>query len=139
MDGSPGSRGPAIGCPVTLPNGHNPPGQRALGQTSRLSYGNGRLWVELYPRGIVRPANYGRARPNGSIAVKFPWTRGVLGDLTISGRRLDADAPPLRSRVPDGYGRTGFQSSAVIFPSTGCWEVMGRVGSVSLTFVTMIV
>src|SRR4051794_31329066 len=65
---------PATACPVTLPKGQNPPGH---GLTSRLSHGNGRLWVELYPRGIIRPAYYGRARPNGAIVIKFPWTRGV--------------------------------------------------------------
>ena len=120
-------------CPVTLPNGHNPPGQ-----TSPFSHGTGRLWVELYARGIIRPTNYGRAGPNGAIAVKFPWTRGVTGQLRITGRRLDADGPPLRSSIPDGYGRTGFQSTAVIFPTTGCWAVTGRVGNASLTFVTKV-
>ena len=124
---------PETACPVTLPNGHNPPGQ-----ASRLSHGNGRLWVELYPRGVIRPAYYGRARPNGAIAVKFPWTRGVPGHVKITGRRSDADAPSLRSSVPDGYGRTGLQSTAVIFPTTGRWEVTGRVGSASLTFVTKV-
>ena len=132
VNGTPHST-PETACPVTLPNGHYPPGQ-----ASRLSHGNGRLWVELYPRGVIRPAYYARARPNGAIAVKFPWTRGVPGHLTITGRRLDSDAPALRSSVPDGYGRTGFQSTAVIFPTTGCWEVTGRVGSASLTFVTKV-
>jgi hypothetical protein len=129
------SRAPtsATGCPVTLPNGHHPPGQ-----TSRLSHGNGRLWVELYPRGVIRPAYYGRARPNGAIAVKFPWTRGVTGQLRISVRRLDGDGPALRSWVPNGYGRTGFQSTAIVFPTTGCWVVTGRVGGASLTFVTKV-
>ena len=126
----------ATACPVTLPNGHNPPGQ---GLTSRLSHGNGRLWVELYPRGIIRPAYYGRARPNGAIAIKFPWTRGVPGHLKITGRRLDADAPALRSSIPGGYGRIGFQSTGVIFPTTGCWEMTGRVGSASLTVVTKVI
>jgi len=127
---------PATVCPVTLPNGHNPPGQ---GLTSRLSHGNGRLWVELYPRGIIRPDYYGRARPNGAIAIKFPWTRGVPGHLKITGRRLDADAPALRSSIPGGYGRIGFQSTGVIFPTTGCWEMTGRVGSASLTVVTKVI
>ena len=112
--------------------------QRRLGQSSPLSHGNGRLWVELYPRGIIGPANYGHARPNGAIWVKFPWTRGVPGDLRITGRRLDADAPAAQSSIPDGYGRTGFQSTAVIFPSPGCWEVTGRVGAASLTFITKV-
>jgi hypothetical protein len=118
---------------VTLPNGDNPPGQ-----VSRFSHGDGRLWVELYPLGVVR-ARTGDVRPDGSLAVKFPWTRGVEGRLTITGRRLDAVAPPLRAWVPTGYGRSGFQSSAVIFPTPGCWEVTGRVGPATLTVVTKVI
>jgi hypothetical protein len=40
--------------------------------------------------------------------------------------------------VPDGYGATGFQASAVSYPTEGCWEVTGRVGDASLTFVTLV-
>ena len=140
-DGTPSPHAPApsTACPVTVPNGHHRPGQRGPGQTSPFSHGNGRLWVALYARGIVRPANYGRARPNGTIAVKFPWTRGITGQLRITGRRLDADGPALQSWVPGGYGRIGFQSTAVFFPTAGCWEVTGRAGSASLTFVTKVI
>ena len=49
-----------------------------------------------------------------------------------AGRRLTA------TDVPDGYGVTGFQASAVTFPTEGCWEVTGRVGNASLTFVTLV-
>ena len=107
-------------CRVTLPNGQHPPGGQGL--TSRLSYGNGRLWVELYPRGIVRPAYYGRARPNGAIAIKFPWTRGVLAaskspadDWTRTPLLSDMDSrwrmaapafnPRASSSPPPGAGR----------------------------------
>ncbi len=48
-------------------------------------------------------------------------------------------APPLRADIPEGYGLSGFQASGVIFPTEGCWEVTGRVGNVSLTFVTLVV
>ncbi len=104
-----------------------------------MSYGNGGLWVELYPGGIVRPAYYGGVRPDGSIAIKFPWTRGVTGSLTITGRRVDDEASPLDVRVATGYGRTGFQSTALTFPTAGCWEVTGRAGDTTLTFVTKVV
>ena len=53
-------------CPVTLPNRNNPRGRPAPSQASPLSYGNEHLWVEVYPRGIIRPTNYGRARPDGT-------------------------------------------------------------------------
>jgi hypothetical protein len=68
--------------------------------------------------------------------MKWPWWRGVKGQLTIEGQRLDASARPLRAHVGSGYGDTGFQASALIFPTPGCWEVTGRVDDASLTFVT---
>lgn len=120
----------SIECAATRPNGDNPPGQR-----SRTSHGNGNLWVELWPGGRVL-ASEDDLRPDGSIAIKFPWTRGVSGRLEITGRRLDAEAPSVRAEIPEGYGNTGFQASGIIFPTDGCWEITGRVGDVSLTFVT---
>jgi hypothetical protein len=37
------------------------------------------------------------------------------------------------------YGDIGFQPSYLIFSTPGCWEVTGRVGEASLTFVTRVV
>jgi hypothetical protein len=71
--------------------------------------------------------------------MKFGWTRGVRGRLRIEGRRLDAPASPLRSVIPDGYGEIGFQPTYLVFSTPGCWEVTGRVGDASLTFVTKVV
>ena len=70
---------------------------------------------------------------------KFGWWRGVTGSLRIDGRRLDAPAPPLGASIPDGYGDSGFQSTAITFPTGGCWEVTGRVGEASRTFVTLVI
>ncbi|HEX8860851.1 MAG TPA: hypothetical protein VGC06_17500 [Actinomycetes bacterium] len=64
---------------------------------------------------------------------------GVPGKLRITGRRLDAAAPPARGFVPDGYGQAGFQASGVTFPTEGCWQVTGKLGSTTLTFVTFVV
>lgn len=72
---------------------------------------------------------------DGSLDMKFPWWRAVRGRLTITGRRLDGPADPLRARVPEGYGETGFQASGIIFPSEGCWKITGRAGDAELTFV----
>jgi hypothetical protein len=71
--------------------------------------------------------------------MKWWWWRGVRGSLLITGRRLDAAAPPLRADIPSGYGDIGFQSTALTFPTEGCWEVTGTVGNTELTFVTLVV
>ena len=88
---------------------------------------------------IFRPGGSGFITGDGALGMKFGWQRGVQGQLAIEGRRLDSVAPPLRSEVPSGYGATGFQATYLIFPTPGCWEVTGRVGAASVTFVTNVV
>lgn len=103
------------------------------------SYGNGQLWVGgLWPDGVIA-AGPQFVEKDGSVGMKFGWWHEVPGRLTIIGRRLDGPAPPARGDVPDGYGETGFQASGVYFPTEGCWEITGRVGTTTLTFVTFVI
>lgn len=127
----------AFSCPVTQPNGSAPPSETP----SPNAHGNGALWTWFWSENTVvfEPGGPGHVGPDGSLAMKWPWYRGVRGDLFIEGRRLDAPAPPLRAAIPDGYGSRGFQATSLIFPTAGCWEVTGRVGNDSLTFVTLVV
>ena len=123
-------------CSATVPNGRTPPGENP----SESYYGNGALWTQLWPNGTVvfKPGGPGFVLRDGSLQMKFPWWRGVPGPLTINGRRLDAPAPPLRARIPSGY-RSAFQATSLIFSAAGCWEVTGRVGEASLTFIVVVV
>jgi hypothetical protein len=93
--------------------------------------------VSLWAEGIVQ-ATLDDVQPDGSIYVKIPWWRGVTGSLELSARRLDGPTGQVRVSVPTGYGQTSFQASSIYFSAPGCWEVTGRVGSVSLTFVTLL-
>lgn len=124
-------------CPVTLPTTAPPEiGDRLFGSGS--AHGKDDLWVGgLWPDGITAVGDSFVAA-DGSIGMKFGWWRNVSGKLEITGRRLDGSAPPLHAGVPDGYGQTGFQASGVSFPTEGCWEVTGTVGSSSLIFVTFV-
>ncbi|MGH2995251.1 MAG: hypothetical protein ACRDON_04930 [Gaiellaceae bacterium] len=101
------------------------------------SYGNGKLWTQFWPHNVVI-VGPGFIVEEGSIRMKWPWWRGVRGQLVIAGRRLGGNAPPLTAEIPAGYGSSGFQPSAIFFPSEGCWEVTGSVGTVDLTFVTLV-
>jgi hypothetical protein len=139
-------------CPVTVPNGSSPPGERA----SPDHHGNGRLWTVLGREGtfVVAPQSApeylgpggeiavdGVLRPDGSVAIKAPWWRGpeVRGRLRLQAQRLDAPAPPVdRTIPPAGYGLTGFQATGLGLPTTGCWQVTGSVGKTRLTFVTRV-
>jgi hypothetical protein len=37
-----------------------------------------------------------------------------------------------------GYGNKGFQPIYLVFPTPGCWEITGRLGAQSLTFVVQV-
>jgi len=128
-------------CPVTI--GHTVP--RTEPWRDQLAgwdsaHGNGSLWVGgLWPNGIVIMTR-DDAGPHGQLSMKFGWYRLTNGYLTITGRRLDAPAPPASGvTFPGSYGLAGFNASGVIFPTEGCWRVTGRVGRVALTFVTFVI
>ena len=125
-------------CAVTLPNGQG----AFREQPSPGLYGTGALSVAPWPNGTVvfEPNGPGFVMRDGSLGMKWGWRRGVRGQLKIEGRRLDGAAPPLESQIACcGYGDIGFQPTYLIFPLPGCWEVTGRVGDASLTFVTRVV
>jgi hypothetical protein len=123
-------------CNVTLANHSVPPWEHRRPGDRNYYLGNGKLWTLLWPRGVVVVRRID-VRRTGVISMKFPWWR-ARGKLKITGRRLDAPAARLRAHIPSGYGRVGFQSTALIFPTEGCWEVTGHVGDARLTFVTLV-
>jgi len=139
-------------CHVTKPNGRTlpwqtfeAPGQRAPGQPGANFWdynewhGNKTVTTFL-PRNGVFVLQPGReiTLEDGSIATKFLWFK-VRKPLTLTGRRLDATAPPLRADVPDNYGDQLFQPSEALFPTPGCWQITSRVGHDSLRLTLWIV
>lgn len=123
-------------CRVTKPNGRGPLGQ----PRGNTIYGNDALSTVLDPNGVVefRPGGPGFVLPDGSLQMKFPWWRNSEAALEITGRRLDATAPPLRAEIGSS-GDVHMVPTYLIFPSTGCWEVSGKTGGVSLVFITEVV
>jgi len=131
------SPSPDATCPATINNGLGL--ARPVGEPPAGNHGNDSRTIatSLPPEGTVtfKPGGPGCVDPDGTLGMKWPWWRGVRGPLIIEGRRLDGPAGPLRASIPAGYGQTGFQSTGLMFPTSGCWEVTGRVGAESLTFV----
>jgi hypothetical protein len=138
---------PSAPCEVTEPNGIVADGgERAYAQLEpeamRHSYGNTQLSLGpfgLWPHGTVvfRPGGPGFVTSEGWLGMKFGWQRGVRGQLTVEGHRLDGPAPALRTESGSS-GHDVFQATSLIFTTPGCWEVTGRVGGASLTFVTKV-
>src|SRR5262245_32631283 len=149
-----------LGCPadrrpeafrVTVPNGSSPASAHAphapINDSDEMrrswNHGNGVLWV-LLPAGSViaidEPArDDSPPEIRGYSRVKFGWWRGARGKFTIEGHRLDGHAQPLRYFIrPESYGDIGFIPSYLYFPTTGYWEITGRIGDQSLTFVVRV-
>lgn len=118
----------ASGCPVTkspFPSGR---------------YGTSRLWVTLPPAGILRVQ---RNQPDdGLYGTKLGWIpdryRNVT--LTVGGRRLDAPGRMRVLAVNWGHSSTGRGSwaTAVAFPAGGCWQLTGRAGPTTLSYVVSV-
>lgn len=142
IGGASTTAGAAARCKVTKPTAGTRPPKPV---PASFNYGNARVAVALNPPNgrIVAgrlPGGGYRAtiNPDGSIHAKYGWWRaGTRPGLKISGRRLDAPAPPLRASIPDGY-YGGFQATGLTFPTVGCWRVTGRYGTATLTFTVLV-
>lgn len=129
----------ATKCPVTKPNGRVPTVYGFPAHNAGVNHGNGRLYVGLPDDGTVS-ATQSDFAADGAVDAKFGWWRVVSGKLHIAATRLDGPSSPARPHIPSAYGKRGFQSSSVAFPTAGCWRVTGTVDHrASLTFVTLAV
>lgn len=142
---------PPTTCAVTAPN-HNVPPNEVLARANTfrpegarpsgdLALGNGHIWTDLWPNGVIvfRKGGAGIVAPDGSLQMKFLWFLSGDEPLKITGRRLDAPAPALRVGMSSQPPASGFQPSALSFPTTGCWEITAKAGGSTLTFVTSVV
>ena len=126
-------------CPVTEPN----PEARPAGVEDFFGpgwYGNDAMATNIRMWGegeVAVPSTHGL--PDGSYGyMKWAWYQRDGSHLRIDGRRLDGAAAPLSASLnDDGYGQ-GVQVTGLVFPTGSCWEVTGRAGDASLTFVTVV-
>jgi hypothetical protein len=127
-------------CELTRPNGRYLPNSPIPGRASSF-YGNDTIAVVLGPEGstiVFEPGGAGFVLPDGALQTKFLWAKIPL-PMRIEGRRLDAQAPPLRYRLSGDHADDNFQPSSLIFATPGCWEITSRVGKSALTFVVQVV
>lgn len=118
-------------CVVTLPGDEDANG---------TTFGTQALRVALPGKYGVIPVIGGYAEEvAGGIRVKVGWWRGIEGQLSVSGRRVDAEAPELSVDVPDGYGDSGLQPTGLTFPTEGCWEITGSIADELVTFRVLVV
>ena len=69
---------------------------------------------------------------------KVAWLKPPGKSLIISGRRLDGDGEQLTTIQTGGYNSFGYDFTDLFFPTGGCWEITGKAGTTSFTFVTKV-
>lgn len=91
----------------------------------------------LWPGGLVLIPPDDVLR-DGSLRMKFPWWRGpgVRGAFEIRGYETHLGVA-IRAHA-GGYGHTGFNASAIIFPGEGCYQITATVDGDRLAFVTWV-
>ena len=137
-------------CPVTTPPAHpfTPPAWYEPGDDWFL--GSEKLWTEGNKSGVW---DWEPHKPwDGDLTVKiswgsvdYDWRKEPRPNLTLTGRRLDGDAPPLllapMTHILPGPGPNagrGTMLSGVYVPTPGCWEITGEYRGEKLSFVVWV-
>lgn len=71
----------------------------------------------------------------------YDWQTEPEPELTVTGRRLDDSAPPLVASPATNAYHPDFDSAMLVgveIPTSGCWEIAGRVEDSELSFVVWV-
>src|SRR5207248_9844417 len=73
----------------------------------------------------------------------FWWSQGYdwKSPLTLTGRRIDGPAPPMRASTATNAFAADIGSSilvGVVLPTACCWEITGHLKGVTLSFVVWV-
>ncbi len=133
-------------CPVTRPPKtlFTPPPPYSRNAPSGFWYGTDSLWTAIPWDAVWSSLPH---NPAGFTQKVFWWRKGYSWknepqpQLVVTGRRLDAPAPPLKvSRATNAFAED-IQSAMLVgvdFPTLGCWQITGRYAGTELSFVVWI-
>ena len=131
---------PPESCPVTRPPNppFTPPPPYPPVPGSRFWYGTEALWTWLPADGtwqILRDKSFWWR-------VGYDWRTEQQPRLKVTGRRLDAPAPPFVDSGPatNGYRDDigAFMLTMVDLATPGCWEITGEYAGTQLSFVVWV-
>lgn len=138
-------------CPLTKPpsNAYVPPTPySSTAGPGQYWIGNDNLWTYLPFSGSWTLGHYSPEEP--ALRQKLLWYRKGYNprtepkpNLIITGKRLDAPAPPMSIDGPHGAWLSSdptqtFMTSAFNLPAAGCWEITGQYEKDKLTFVVWV-
>jgi len=134
-------------CSITRPPAHPftpPPPYPPSAPGALFWYGDDALWTAVPHTGVWADLPH---NPEGYTQKVFWWRKGYSWTaepqpaLVVSGRRLDASAPPLNvSRATNAFAED-IQSAMLVgvdFPTPGCWEITGQYAGAELSFVVWV-
>ena len=140
-------------CPVTKPYQTSlfvpPHPYPAKAPKGRFWFGSNRLWTQLPANGTWRMMSYS-GRTGTTFGDKMFWWRQGYDwrsepefrpKLTVTGKRLDASAPPATNdRANSGWTDPSqpFMVTGINLPTLGCWEITGRYNEDELTFIVWV-
>ena len=113
-------------CPVTTPITITPPDSKYRAPLPRGAY-----YASADEMILVPSEEWGQG------SRKIPWIKPLGSRLTVQRRRLDGEAAPLWADISFGYSGD-FQSSIIIIPTAGCWEIEARANASMLRLVLYI-
>ena len=98
------------------------------------------MWTSLLSDGTWGSLPY---HDGGYTQKVFWWSEGYdwRSPLTVSGRRIDAPAPPLAASTATNASAADIGSSILVgveIPTAGCWEITGHLKGVGLSFVVWV-
>src|SRR3984893_17223666 len=136
-------------CPVTQPPPQAflpPPPYPSQHSSNGFWFGSEKLWVQLPTDGTW--SHLPHYRPSDTaFRQKIQWWRQgydlsaeMPSQLVITGKLLDAPAPPLVSQsnasgMGTGTDGRAFIMSGLDIPTLGCWQITGDYNGDKLTFV----
>ena len=136
------------GCPITRPPEPRfeppPPHSRDAPSPGEFWYGSESLWTAVPGNGLWSDLPHNPEGYTQKLAwwrEGYSWTEEPQPKLTVSGRRLDTPAPPLKaSRATNAFTPEigSVMLVGVDFPTPGCWEITGRYADAELSFVVQV-
>jgi hypothetical protein len=138
---------PPDDCPITQPQDpvFVPPEQYAsVAPYGEFWYGTNELWTMLQPDGRwagLPQSEHGYSQKVFWWREGYDMTKETQPRITVSGRRLDGDAPTFENTGgTNGYhGDMGqFMLTGVAVPTSGCWEITGKYREAELSFVVWV-
>ena len=136
-------------CPVTKPAEQPFVPPAPYPSVGNFWIGTPKLWTNISENGVWRGLPHYTAGDARFRQKLFWWSEGYdwrtenQPELTITGKRLDGEAPPLATDQHANAGWTSdkehaFMVTGIFIPTAGCWEITGHYKGEELSYVVWV-